>query len=135
MLLDIIELVANQVFCLKNLDQSWFNCDDFVDCCFISVNAPTGLTNQKKVPLKYSSFDHIPLANCNKEPLIHDKLKGKGGEWRKKIVELDVELDVDQGKGVLTVHLKGGRVPSKTRPKELFRVDTVNTNFVPILAN
>ena len=47
-LLDIIDLLANQLFHWRNFDLSSFNSNGFVDYYSISVKVPPGLTNQGK---------------------------------------------------------------------------------------
>ena len=42
-----------------------------------------------------ASFERIPLADSNDEPLVDDKLKAKVAEWREKLEELAVEQDGD----------------------------------------
>jgi len=75
-----------------------------------------------------ASFDTVPLADCNDEPLVDDALKAKAVEWREKLVELAVEQDED----ALMAYLEGEE-PDVATLKELIRVGTLNLSFVPVL--
>jgi hypothetical protein len=48
------------------------------------TNPPLGCRPSLPHPLKYASFDRIPLADCNDEPLLDDALKAKAREWREQ---------------------------------------------------
>mmetsp|Transcript_11389 Transcript_11389/g.21005 ORF Transcript_11389/g.21005 Transcript_11389/m.21005 type:complete len:788 (-) Transcript_11389:82-2445(-) len=75
-----------------------------------------------------ASFERIPLADCNDEPLVDDELKAKAAEWREKLVELAVEQDDD----ALMEYLEGVQPDTETL-KKLLRKGTLNLSFVPVV--
>jgi len=75
-----------------------------------------------------ASFERIPLAECNDEPLVDDALKAKAAEWREKLIELAVEQDED----ALMAYLEGEE-PDVDTLKKLIRAGTLNLSFVPVV--
>merc|ERR1740136_345918 len=75
-----------------------------------------------------ASYDVIPLAECNDQPLVTDELKEKAAEWREKLIELAVEQDDD----VCEQYLEGNE-PDIATLKKLIRKGTLNLSFVPVV--
>merc|ERR1719148_309079 len=75
-----------------------------------------------------ASFDRIPLAECNDEPLVDDALKAKAAEYREKLIELAVEQDED----ALMEYLEGNE-PDVDTLKALIRKGTLDLAFVPVV--
>ena len=75
-----------------------------------------------------ASFETVPLADCNDEPLVDDELKARAAEWCEKLVE----LAVDQGEDALMEYLEGNE-PDINTLKKLLCKGTLHLSFVHVV--